>query len=442
MFKTLAVGVALAALMSGCVSVNSGPTQQPSSTPSLGITTPVPATPTAPPTVAVTPSPTTAPTATPTLAPTPTPTEEPSTCPTPSCEQPTPTPTEAPTGSPEPATNDLLFLDNMDDPTSGWSDLQADLATIAYADSAVRISILQHPAYAYSERDLGAEYGVVVAFGEFNGNARGSAGVLCIAPADPGATGLAYGAVFTSLGGVVFISIDNGELAVLERNDDVAVALPVGVPTIYGLACAGTSTGALRLVAFGAQTGPLASYQIDTGPETFRAVGMYGEAVDETFSLDVQTGAAYGIPGSATAMSPEGQELLTHVPEDWQQFCIESPASSNETAAVVCFLQQDGPGVELATYESYATNADMDTAYQDRVTRFGVDSTGSCQSGPNETTWSIDNVQYGHVQCAPQHIGIRVDWTDTRLGILSTLVDFEGDYQIGYDTWLNAGPNP
>jgi hypothetical protein len=339
-----------------------------------------------------------------------------------------------------PAANDLLFLDNMDDPGSGWSDLSAELAAIAYADSAVRISILQHPAFAYSERDLGAEYGVVLSFGEFNPTAQGSAGVLCIAPGEAGASGLAYGAVFTPLGGVIFISIDNGQIGILESNDSTGVTLPIGASTVYGLACGGTSTGALRLVAFGAASGPLASYQIDTGPETFRSVGMYGESLEEGFTLNVETAAAYGIPGSDVAMSAEGQALLTHVPADWQQFCIESPSTATETAAVVCFLQQNGTGVEIASYESYATNEDMDATYQRRVSDFGVESTGSCQSGPNETTWSIDEVVYGRVQCAPQQVGIRVDWSDNRLGIMSTLVDFEGDYQAAYDTWVNAGP--
>lgn len=433
MFRGLGFSALLVSGLIGCVGVTGGPTQLPSSTASLGVTTPLPASarPTPTPTVAATPTPTVAVTTTP-VPPTAPPTSEP-----------TPFPSSGgPAETPPAQTNDLLFLDNMDDPASGWSDLNAELATVAYADSAVRISILRHPAYAYTERDLGAEYGVVLAVGEFNPSAQGSAGLLCLATGEAGATGLAYGAVFTPVGGVIFISIDNGQIAVLENNDAVGVTLPVGASTIYGLACAGTSTGALRLVAFGAASGPLTSYQIDIGPETFRAVGAYGESLEDGFNLDFQTVAVYGIPGSDVAMSPEGQELLTHVPADWQQLCIESPTSGTEAAAVVCFLQQDGTGVEIASYESYASNEAMDAAYQERVTNYGVEPTGSCQSGPNETTWSIDGVQYGNVQCAPQQVGIRVDWTDTRVGILSTLVDFEGDYGAAYNTWLNAGPNP
>jgi hypothetical protein len=83
----------------------------------------------------------------------------------------------------------------------------------------------------------------------------------------------------------------------------------------------------------------------------------------------------------------------------------------------------------------------MDIAYQERVETFGEESEGSCQTGPNETTWSIDEVQLGRVQCAPQLVGVRYDWTDERLNILASLVDLDGDYGALYDQWLNAGPN-
>ncbi|HUR15873.1 MAG TPA: hypothetical protein VMZ33_01190, partial [Candidatus Limnocylindrales bacterium] len=175
----------------------------------------------------------------------------------------------------------------------------------------------------------------------------------------------------------------------------------------------------------------------------FSGVGVYGESSTVGFTLDVGTAATYGISGSALGMSPEGEELLTHVPSDWQNQCIQAPAIENEVAAIVCFLQQDGAGVELASYESFGTNEEMDAAYQERVTNFGVAATGSCQDGPNETTWSMEGEgTLGRVQCAPQLAGIRADWTDDRLGILSSLIDFEGNYGLMYETWKNAGPNP
>jgi len=84
----------------------------------------------------------------------------------------------------------------------------------------------------------------------------------------------------------------------------------------------------------------------------------------------------------------------------------------------------------------------MDAAYQEAVERYGVEPTGSCESGPNETTWSIGDESFGRVQCAPQQVGIRFDWTDDRLSILSTLIDLDGEYELTHQAWLEAGPNP
>ncbi len=46
----------------------------------------------------------------------------------------------------------------------------------------------------------------------------------------------------------------------------------------------------------------------------------------------------------------------------------------------------------------------------------------------------------GRLLCAPQGVGIRFDWTDDNLLILSTLFDLEGDYENTYQLWTEAGP--
>ncbi|MGI8929589.1 MAG: hypothetical protein ACR2H0_09040 [Candidatus Limnocylindrales bacterium] len=139
-------------------------------------------------------------------------------------------------------------------------------------------------------------------------------------------------------------------------------------------------------------------------------------------------------------MSDEGEQLLTHVPSDWRQTCIETPSSNDAIALVSCFLQTEGTGAELAIFQQYESNDAMDAVYQETVDQFGVEPTDSCETGPNETTWSIDGEQFGRVQCAPQEVGIRFDWTDDRLQILSTLFDLEGDYGNTYGLWVDAGP--
>jgi hypothetical protein len=203
------------------------------------------------------------------------------------------------------------------------------------------------------------------------------------------------------------------------------------------------------MVAFGANTGPLATYQLDEGPATFNAVGVYAESVTAGLALDALAVATYAIPGSADGtMTPEGEELLTHVPGDWQNQCIESPVTDNESAAIVCLLQQEGAGIELASYESFGTNDNMDQAYDDRVADFPVDPDSdatTCEEGSLDTTWHLGDAEdepLGKLLCAPQHVGIRFDWTDDRLAILSTVIDFESDYGLTYQAWVDAGPNP
>jgi hypothetical protein len=84
----------------------------------------------------------------------------------------------------------------------------------------------------------------------------------------------------------------------------------------------------------------------------------------------------------------------------------------------------------------------MDAAYQDLVRVFGVESTGTCESGPNETDWSVTGNEQagGRVECAPQKVGIRFDWTDDLTNILAGMMDFEGSYKDSYNQWVNAGP--
>ncbi|MEO6350373.1 MAG: hypothetical protein ABIP53_06955 [Candidatus Limnocylindrales bacterium] len=445
MTRAFAVAAVIATVLTGCVSV-SAPSVAPSTAPSLGITTPaaVTASPIASIATPVAATPTAAPTAPPTAEPpTPGPTAAPTVAPieTPVVEPSTPVETAPPED-----TSDLLFVDNMDDPTSGWDEYDVEAATVGYAESALRVTVNAADTFAYGGRLLGAEYGAVLVAGELVPSEAGSGGLLCVAPADELGAVHAYGVVLNTDGTLFFVRVSGtGELEVLETNE-IDADFAAGQSNVVGLACAGTSTGALRMVAFGANTGPLASYQLDEGPATFYGIGVYAEAVTAGLSVDALAIAAYGIPVSADgSMSPEVQELLTHVPGDWHDQCIESPVTENELAVIVCLLQQDGAGVELASYESFASNAEMDAAYDERVADFPVDedsAANACEEGSLDTTWHIDDEVLGKLLCTPQFVGIRFDWTDDRLGILSNLIDFEGEYSTTYQTWLEAGPNP
>lgn len=427
MIRALSVCVAVASVLGGCVSIG-GQSAEPPVGRSFGITTPAPvATATA---GAATPPATTGATQTATA----TATAEPTV--TPSAEA-TPTATAESTDTPGQAADDLVLSDDMSDPNSGWGLTDTDFSTIAYEDGALRITIHPDTGASFSQRRAGGEYAVLLAAAQFRPTAGGAVGLLCAS-----FDGLRYGAAFTTNGALVFFSIDGGQVVPLDSIKDVGSDLPVGESTVFGLECAGTVTGALRLVAVLSGAGPLAVYQSDEGPSTFSGVAVYGEALEQGFSVDVEEVAAFGIDGSAEGMTAEGTKLLTHVPDLLQQTCVETPVADNATAAIHCYLQSDGTGAELAEYRSFATNAEMDTVYQERIELYGAEPTGNCESGPNETNWSIEDESFGRVQCAPQQVGIRFDWTDDRLSILSTVIDFDGDYENTHQLWLNAGPNP
>jgi hypothetical protein len=423
--RALFIGLTVVLLAGACVSVSSPSSAPTTASPSLGITTPAPV-PTVTP-AAATASPTQAVI---TAAPTPEPTSEPTAPPT---VEPSPPATLEPTGSPTGEQGDLLFADDMDDESSGWGVGQSGAVSAQYVNGTLQLNVDAAGQAVWSIHLLPDGLGVAAIAGEFRPVSDGAFGPLC-----EGDNGSLYGVAVTSDRSLSFVAVENNQTRVLKTLEDLVNVPPVG-GFLLGVECTGLSTGALRLVAVGSD-GPLAVYQHNEGPQRFSGVAVYAQATNDSFTLDVDQAGAYGIAGSAQGMTSEGESLLTNVPGDLQSTCYESPSSNVATAVLHCILQVEGTGAELLQFESYASNDAMNAAYQEAVDQYGVESTGSCRSGPNETTWSIDNAVRGRVQCAPQQVGIRFDWTDDVLSILSTLIDFDSDYENTYNLWLDAGP--
>jgi hypothetical protein len=143
-------------------------------------------------------------------------------------------------------------------------------------------------------------------------------------------------------------------------------------------------------------------------------------------------------PGAITI-----EELTSYVPSAWQSTCQETPVSAFELGALIAVVcQPTSGGANLAEYVAFDTLANMNAAYQARVDTYAVEnSTTTCDSGPDETGYAINGVAAGRIMCAPQVAGIRFDWTDERLNVLSTLTDFESSYSETHQSWLEAGPN-
>jgi hypothetical protein len=415
LLRALCVAVATI-VVCGCVSIT-GPSPTPSvGGPSLGVATPQPEVTSNPVASAV-------------------PSSQPSTPVAASASPIAPTvPPSTPPATPATTDGDLLFFDDMDDPSSGWSVGEVGNSSVFFADEGrLRLQVGDAGQAIWSPRRLDGEFGVLLVAGGYVISGDGGIGAACVTEDNQ-----LYGAEVTTTGELIFFSIVDGITRALDTKD--FDELTQGVDWGLGIECTGLSTGALRLVAVMPGQGALGVYQDSEGPNAFVGVGMYGEAIDGPATVDVREAAAYGIPGSADQPSADGQELMTHVPPDWQQTCVDTPSSNAATAVVSCFLQTEGTGAELAIFQQFASATAMDDTYRDLVDVFGVEPEGDCEQGPNETTWIIEEAIGGRLQCAPQGVGIRFDWTNDELLILSSLFDLEGDYQNTYRLWLDAGP--
>ena len=324
----------------------------------------------------------------------------------------------------------------MDDPSSGWAAGDIGNSTVSFNDDGeLSLDVGDAGQAIWSPRRVDGEFGVLLVAGGYVISGDGGVGAACVT-----GDGDMYGAEMTTTGQLIFFSIVDGATRALETKDDLDVQVEQDVFWAFGVECTGLSTGALRLVAVMSGQGPIGIYQDSDGPDAFVGAGVYGEAIGGPATVDVAQVAAYGIPGSASGPSADGEELLEHVPSDWREQCVDTPSSNVANAVMSCFLQTEGTGAELAIFQQYPTAEAMDATYQELVDVFGVQSEGDCEEGPNETPWSVEDETRGRLQCAPQVVGIRFDWTHDELHILSTLFDLEGDYANTFALWRSAGP--
>jgi hypothetical protein len=222
-----------------------------------------------------------------------------------------------------------------------------------------------------------------------------------------------------------------------------------GGSNLVALECAGTATGNLRLTLWLGQSGPVGTWTQPNGPESWDRAAAYAEAGAASFSVAMDNVVVFGSGSADGSYSPAGADLLAHVPEDWQSSCypglVPPYLAQTAEAVVTCFLSgSNTDGAELAEYASFSSAADMEAAYQRRIDAFGDgDGVTSCRDGSGEHTYNFGEgtPDVGRLLCVDQFAGIRFDWTDTRLNILSTLVDFDGAYDLAFDDWVKGGPN-
>ena len=432
MFRSLVAAFAVGAVIVGCTSV----------TPVTSEPTGAPFVTTSPGTVGAGSSVLNAATTAPTRAPTQNPeTQAPPATPEPSAAT-------SPSASPGPSSKDLLFSDDMTNPASGWGTGSAGGGNVAYAGGGLRLTTAANGAWLWSNRPIGRTSDTMVAVGQATPAASGLVGLLC----DSGDKRL-LGAVVDTTGEWYFISIDNTAAApsvtVLSHGDAGDVDFPQNESSTMAVLCSGTATGKLRLELWMPVEGNVAMYESGDGPASFNSVAVYGEATSDDYSVLVSQVIAYGVGDGSGTVSAPARALLSQVPSDWRQDCFEEPVPAEygtaELTALGCFLGQPGrTGAEIAEYASYATADDMLSTYNNRLAAFPPDGADSCENGSQEDGYSLDSgaTEAGRLLCTEQWIGIRFDWTNNAQLILSTLIDFDGDYGATYSDWQKAVLNP
>ncbi len=423
--KSAAALLVVGVLLTGCVSVAPSSPTAPASSPAAATLTGTPiatATPTPAATQIATASPTQPPTAQPTL-----------------------TPGASPSGTIEQTTNDQLFDDAMD-VNNGWATGSSAGGTVTFQTGGLQLAPV-NPGWLWSSRPTGTQSGTLAVAGEFTPQSDGLFGLLC----DSGDQTQVGGLVSTQDGEWVFVSVDSSGLTVLDRSDPGALDIPLGQPTDLAVECGAMTTGQLRLEMWVAGAGLVAAYQQADGPSNFDHVAAYAESNSDGYTVSLTHATAYGVANLNGEPSSGAQDLmLSHVPQAWSSSCFEGPVPGPfgglAQFRVACFLGVGEPGhvgADVAEYVQYGSTDDMNAAYQSRVAAFPPGAADSCQTGSRETTYHYTGgtAEAGRLLCADQAVGIRFDWTEESLNILSTLIDFDGSYGDTFTDWTNAGPN-
>ncbi|MEO6350374.1 MAG: hypothetical protein ABIP53_06960, partial [Candidatus Limnocylindrales bacterium] len=397
--------VIAAALISGCVALDATDTREPSGSvgtsaaPSLGVSLALPSvastlataaasfTPTASPTVAMTASPTAVLSASPsataaiTVVPTVEITLPPPASPSPASPsvEPTLEVTPEPEETPAPAGPDELVNDLLNDNAGGWGIGQTSGGVVDFVDGALQFDVESSGAWIWSRRDTGSDTAALKVIGTFVPQGEAEFGVFCAQGEDA-----LYGVTIDTNGGWAFVSIGTDGVEFLDSNPDAGLEVPVGEPIVVGLDCSGTSTGALRMVLFLTNTGPVAIYEQPDGPDSFDRLGAYVESLDDAVLVRLESILGFGSGDPNGDLDADAADLMTHVPDGWQEGCWDTPLppmfGDGASAQLTCFIGGVSTGGEVAEYVQFATTEDMDAAYDIHVERFPVASpVDSCE---------------------------------------------------------------
>ncbi len=141
------------------------------------------------------------------------------------------------------------------------------------------------------------------------------------------------------------------------------------------------------------------------------------------------------------AAAADDQRLLARIPAPIAGTCqvaaINPTTYPGENARMACQPQ----GLTLAIYQQFDSVAAMDTVFDRELGYIQAPGT-DCKSGPSQHGYTINDVPAGRMACFELFGKAAFEWTDERLGVLTTIIGTGLDYGAVWQSWLNAGPNP
>ncbi len=325
---------------------------------------------------------------------------------------PTTAPVATPTAPAAPVDPDLLFTNPSIDAASGWGQLNVKKAAFDLSGGSLASTYEKKGSWAYAVRELAAPETVVRVGGAFTSSGLGYFGWLC----GDSSSGRYYGAVPETDGSLVFIDGGYSGVEPLERYEDLGAPILAGTTTKLGIECA-VDHGTLWIQAFLGDGAPIAVHEEEVDDVAhFDVVGMYGEALEPGFAMTVRDVWARAAGGATGALPFDALPVADYAAPVAPDGCQQAPRAGDEQIALECYIQDEGTGPELLALATYPDAATMAGAY-------AATSGSSCPGAPAPAPWSR-----GSTRCVAQDVGIRLEWTDSTLNLVASMIDFDGDF--------------
>jgi hypothetical protein len=361
--------------------------------------------------------------------------------------------TPAVTGSPSPSaspvgailgTDVLLYVDEFEDPASGWGTGELDTVTVAYGQTSLDVSVRGGEGdFVTTRRTLDASFPAVrfAALWEIGAGSDGIYGVHCQYD-DFHVFG---GAVGTDGSYMLYEREGDGVEEILQRYDASPLAgTGPGSQVMLMIECARNATGGVEV--FFSANGELLLHQSASanpvGELMATGVWVRSEAA-APFEASITEAAAWVRPASAASATPApAVNLIDHIPSEFLLSCSALDVSTNPGAvAGLACRPPSGGFVSYTLHESAATmNAEMDEAIEQNAA--GAEEEHTCSDGqPGYGTWTIGGEPAGRYVCFVSAGYSFIYWTTDALNIFAVTNRPDEDMEALWEFWSGAGPN-